>query len=114
MTLDPRTIAVIAPNLKKRYSGVTSTVLRLVPLQCRTIAIASVGPKLPPDIPQIRIRDLFTMPRRRRVWHARRNTEMLAGLALKHILRQPLRLMFTSAAQRHHSAYTRWLIRRMD
>ena len=114
MTMDPADVAVIAPNLKKRYSGVTSTVLRLVPLQARDIAIASVGPKLPREIPQIRLRDLLTMPRRPRVWHARRNNEMLAGLALKHILRQPLRLMFTSAAQRDHSGYTKWLIRRMD
>ena len=114
MTLNPATVTVIAPNLKKRYSGVTSTVLRLVPLQARQIAIASVGPKLPPEIPQIRLRDLLTMPRRPRVWHARRNNEMLAGLALKHILRQPLKLMFTSAAQRQHSTWTKWLIRRMD
>lgn len=114
MTLDPARIDVIAPNLKKRYSGVTSTVLRLVPLQAQRIAIASVGPKLPPEIPQIRLRDLLTMPRRPRVWHARRNNEMLVGLILKHVLRQPLKLMFTSAAQRHHSGYTRRLIRRMD
>lgn len=114
MTLDPATVTVIAPNLKKRYSGVTSTVLRLVPQQARDIAIATVGPKLPAEIPQIRLRDLLTMPRRPRVWHARRNNEMLAGLALKHILRQPLKLMFTSAAQRRHSGYTKRLIRRMD
>ncbi|SEM83882.1 mannosyltransferase [Loktanella fryxellensis] len=114
MTIDPATITVIAPNLKRRYSGVTSTILRLVPLQARRIAIASVGPKLPADLPQIRLRELLTMPCRPRVWHARRNIEMLAGLGLKHVLRQPLRLMFTSAAQREHSAYTRWLIRRMD
>ncbi|MCB5198182.1 glycosyltransferase family 4 protein [Loktanella sp. TSTF-M6] len=111
---DANTVQVIAPNLKKRYSGVTSTVLRLVPLQAKDIAIASVGPKLPPEIPQIRIRDLFTMRRRPRVWHARRNNEMLAGLALKHILRQPLKLMFTSAAQRDHSGYTKWLIGKQD
>ncbi len=114
MTLDPARVDVIAPNLKKRYSGVTSTVLRLVPLQAKQIAIASVGPKLPPEIPQIRIRDLLTMPRHPRVWHARRNNEMLTGLALKIILRQPLKLMFTSAAQRHHSGYTKCLIRQMD
>ncbi|MFN2307632.1 MAG: glycosyltransferase family 4 protein [Paracoccaceae bacterium] len=112
--IDPATVQVIAPNLKKRYSGVTSTVLRLVPLQAQEIAIASVGPTLPDDLPQIRLRDLLTMPRRTRVWHARRNNEMLVGLVLKHVLRQPLKLMFTSASQRHHSRYTKWLIRQMD
>jgi len=115
---NPAQISVIAPNLKKRYSGVTSTVVRLVPLQARQIAIASVGPVLPADVPQIRLRDLVTMgrsgPDGPRVWHARRNTEMLAGIVLKKVLRKHLRLMFTSAAQRQHSGYTKWLIGQMD
>ncbi|MDX1782343.1 MAG: glycosyltransferase family 4 protein, partial [Thalassovita sp.] len=57
---------------------------------------------------------LLTMDRRRRVWHARRNNEMLAGIALKVLLRKDLKLMFTSAAQRHHTGLTKWLLRRMD
>ncbi len=115
---DIRRIDVIAPNLKRRYSGVTSTVLRLVPLQARDIAIAAAGPVLPPDIPRVSLRDIVTMPRHgphgARVWHARRNVEMLAGLALRHLLRKRLRLLFTSAAQRRHSRYTKALIDRMD
>jgi mannosyltransferase len=47
------------------------------------------------------------------IWHARRNDEMIAGVALR-ALGWPLKLVFTSAAQRHHSWITRWLIRRMD
>jgi mannosyltransferase len=50
----------------------------------------------------------------RRIWHARRNIEMVAGLFLKHVLRYPLILLWTSAAQRHHSWFTRFLYRRMD
>jgi mannosyltransferase len=38
---------------------------------------------------------------------------MIAGVLLRS-LGWPLRLVFTSAAQRHHSWITRWLIRRMD
>ena len=55
------------------------------------------------------------MWRRRRplIWHARRNNEMIAGVVLR-ALGWPLKLVFTSAAQRHHSWITRWLIRRMD
>jgi mannosyltransferase len=49
-----------------------------------------------------------------RVWHARRNPEMLAGAILKYVLRAPLKLVFTSASQRHHTGWTRFLIRRMD
>ncbi len=47
------------------------------------------------------------------VWHARRNDEMIAGLLLR-ALGWPLKLVFTSAAQRHHTWLTRWLIRQMD
>ena len=118
MRADLRRIDVIAPNLKRRYSGVTSTILRLVPLQARCIAIAAAGPGLPAEMPRVALWDVVTMPRRGphgpRVWHARRNVEMLAGLALKHLLRKNLRLLFTSAAQRRHSGYTKWLIARMD
>lgn len=113
MTRDP--IDVIAPNLKKRWSGVTSTIFRLVPIQAREIGIVCTGPALPPDLPQIGWARLIALPARKpRVWHARRNIEMLAGLALKYLLRKNLRLLFTSAAQRRHSGYTRWLIRQMD
>lgn len=106
---------VIAPNLKRRLSGVTATVVRLLPVQAKMIAIAATGPGLPPDLPHIPLMRAATMPRDRwRVWHARRNTEMLLGLALRHVLRRRYRLLFTSAAQRHHSGFTRWLIRRQD
>lgn len=108
-------IQVIAPNFKRRLSGVTATVLRLVPIQARDIAIVATGPLLPHKVPQIPLRSLLTLPRNRlRVWHARRNIEMIVGLALKHLLRKRLKLVFTSASQRKHSRLTRWLIRRMD
>ncbi|RYH03086.1 glycosyltransferase family 1 protein [Salipiger sp. IMCC34102] len=108
-------IRVIAPNLKRRLSGVTSTVIRLVPLQARQIEIRATGPALPAHVPQISLAALPILPRApRRVWHARRNVEMIAGLALKHVARKNLALMFTSASQRPHTWLTRWLIARMD
>ncbi|MEO0989933.1 MAG: glycosyltransferase family 4 protein, partial [Pseudomonadota bacterium] len=108
-------IVVIAPNLKRRLSGVTSTIVRLVPLQARDIGIATTGPGLPDDLPHIALWRCALLPRNNmRVWHARRNTEMLVGLILRYLFGRRLKLMFTSAAQRRHSAYTRWLIRRMD
>ncbi len=116
--IDMNKIDVIAPNFKKRMSGVTSTVIRLVPLQAQEIGIVSTGPKLPAELPQIPMPALLTMPRRGpsgyRVWHARRNSEMLPGIVLKYLFRKKLKLLFTSAAQRRHSGYTRWLLRRMD
>lgn len=110
-----RDIEVIAPNLKRRLSGVTATVVRLVPLQAGMIGIAATGPGLPPHVPHVALWRLILMPRNRlRVWHARRNTEMALGLILRGLFRRRLSLLFTSASQRAHTGYTRWLIGRMD
>ncbi|MEP1353717.1 MAG: glycosyltransferase family 4 protein [Tateyamaria sp.] len=118
MQVDPNTIDVIAPNLKRRYSGVSSTVFRLVPVQAKKIAIATTGPVLPEDAPQFRPSKLISMsrsgPSGYRVWHSRRNIEMLVGLILKYVLRKRIKLVFTSAAQRRRGEYSRWLIRQMD
>lgn len=109
-------VQVIAPNLKKRLSGVTATLVRLLPLQAQSIKIVATGPLgLPDHIPHVPIWSVLLMPRnRQRVWHARRNTEMLLGLILRDILKKRLKLVFTSASQRHHTRYTRFLISRMD
>ncbi|SMO72004.1 glycosyltransferase family 4 protein [Paracoccus laeviglucosivorans] len=108
-------IDVVAPNLKRRLSGVTATVVRLIPVQARMIGIVATGPGLPPELPHIPLSRAATLPRDRwRVWHARRNTEMVLGLLLRHVLRRRYRLLFTSAAQRRHKRFTRWLIRRQD
>lgn len=108
-------IEVIAPNLKRRLSGVTATIARLVPLQAAQIKIVATGPGLPKDSPHIPITRLAFLPKRKlRVWHARRNTEMLLGLFLRHLVRLNLVLVFTSASQRNHTSFTRWLISKMD
>ena len=108
-------IEVIAPNLKIRMSGVTTTLARLLPVQAQSIGIAATGPGLPAHLPHVPLRSVILMSgRKRRVWHARRNSEMLLGLLLRDLLRKRLKLVFTSAAQRHHTRYTRMLISRMD
>lgn len=111
-------IDVIAPNFKRRLSGVTATVVRLVPLQAQQIAITACAPDMPENVPNVHWTQLLTMsrsgPSGPRVWHARRNVEMIAGIALKYLLFKRLRLLFTSASQRHHTGLTKWLIRRMD
>ena len=118
--LDIRDVEVVAPNFKRRLSGVTSVIIQLIPEQrAAGMPIAALGPGLPPSVPKIGLKQIFGLlkpPRNRRfrIWHARRNTEMLGGLFLKHVLRAPLKLVFTSAAQRRHTRYTRWLIRQMD
>ena len=114
-TIPDARIEVIAPNLKRRLSGVTATVVRLIPVQARMIGIVATGPGLPPTLPHITLARAARLPRDRwRVWHARRNTEMVLGLILRHVLGRRYRLLFTSAAQRAHTGLTRWLIRRQD
>jgi mannosyltransferase len=118
-TVDMRRIEVVAPNFKKRLSGVTSTIVQLVPLQAKRIGIATLGPGLPDTLPKMRwsqVPALLARPEARpfRIWHARRNVEMVAGVFLRDVLRAPMKLVFTSAAQRRHKPFTKWLIRRMD
>lgn len=107
-------IDVIAPNLKRRLSGVTSTIVRLVPVQAQSLGIVATGPGLPAHVPHVPLWKIPFLPRRTRVWHARRNTEMALGLLLRGLGLSRLKLLFTSASQRKHSGYTRWLIGKMD
>ncbi|BCJ91443.1 LPS biosynthesis protein [Terrihabitans soli] len=117
---DFRSVEVVAPNLNRRYSGVTATVMALLPEQAKTLNIASLGHHIPDGLPRVSWFDILTKgwrhPKRKpfRIWHARRNIEMLPGIFLRDVLRQPWKLVFTSAAQRDHSAYTKFLISRMD
>ncbi|WP_412506807.1 glycosyltransferase family 4 protein [Roseovarius sp. SYSU LYC5161] len=116
----PDEIEVIAPNIKRRLSGVTATIARLMPLQAGIIGIRATGPGLPEGVPRIPLWRCLFLPRTRdgrpvwRVWHARRNIEMLAGLVLRGLFRRRLQLVFTSASQRRHTGWTRMLIGRMD
>src|SRR5580698_5333294 len=108
-------LQLIVPNLHRRYSGVTATNRMVAPELAKMFRAAWLGPDAPDGIAQIRIADLAKCWRRRTplIWHARRNDEMITGVLLRS-LGWPLKLVFTSAAQRHHSWITRWLIRRMD
>nr|WP_033313056.1 glycosyltransferase family 4 protein [Bartonella rattaustraliani] len=115
-----REIEVIVPHFKKRLSGVTSTVIQLIPLQCKQgVYISTFGFGLPKSLPSLAFGDLFGLwksPRGKpfRIWHARRNIEMLCGIFLRDVLRMKLKLVFTSASRRQHKPFTKWLIRRMD
>ncbi len=113
-------VEVIAPNFKQRLSGVTSTIIQLVPVQNRLgQKVATLGPGLPSSLPRIGYADLLRLWKRprsghKRVWHARRNNEMLAGLVLRDLLRMPIKVLFTSASQRRHTRWTKALIDRVD
>ncbi|MCR6500194.1 glycosyltransferase family 4 protein [Shinella sp. CPCC 101442] len=113
---DMRDAKVIAPNFKRRLSGVTSTIIQLVPVQNRLgQKVVTLGSGLPATLPKMRWLDLPALwSDGMRVWHARRNIEMLAGIVLRDLLRMRLKLVFTSASQRRHTGWTKFLISRMD
>src|SRR5487761_2209324 len=108
-------LQLIVPNLHRRYSGVTATNRMVAPKLANMFRAAWLGPDAPDAIGKLGFADLLKLWRRPAplIWHARRNNEMIAGVLLRS-LGWPLKLVFTSAAQRHHSWITRWLIRRMD
>lgn len=119
MTGDFSDIEVVATNFNWRQSGGTTAVVQLVPEQAKTLKIAALGFDLPDRVPRMRWRDipkLFRKPPHRpfRIYHCRRNNEMMVGLLLRDVLRAPLKLIFNSAGQRRHKALTRWMLRRMD
>lgn len=119
-SMDLRDILVVAPSLHRHYSGVTSTIISLIPHQTKYLPIATIGPYIPTDIPKISIKQLFLYgwckPKGKsyRIWHARRNNEMVLGIFFKKILRQPWKLIFTRAALRKPACFTSWMLRKMD
>ena len=108
-------LQLIVPNLHRRYSGVTATNRMVAPKLAKAFRAAWLGPDAPEGIARMGVVGLLKLWRRRTplIWHARRNDEMIIGVLLR-LLGWPLRLVFTSAAQRHHTWITRWLIGRMD
>src|SRR3954447_7708892 len=110
-----RQLQLIVPNLHRRYSGVTATNRMVAPKLANLFRSAWLGSDAPDGIARMGAADLLKCWRHSAplIWHARRNDEMIFGVVLK-ALGWPLKLVFTSAAQRHHSWLTRWLIRRMD
>jgi mannosyltransferase len=112
-------IDVVIPNLKKRYSGGTAVNRTIAPLIGKRCGAVWFGPDRPEGIAGLSLGGLlrlrFVLPKDRpaRIWHARRNTEMLLGLILKG-LGWRLKLIFNSAGQRRKSRYTDLLIARMD
>jgi mannosyltransferase len=114
-TISADDLQLVVPNLHRRYSGVTATNRMVAPKLAKLFRARWLGPDRPEGIGEIGFAGLLKLWRRPvpLVWHARRNNEMIAGVVLR-FLGWPLKLVFTSAAQRHHSWTTRWLIGRMD
>mgnify|MGYP000043760843 CR=1 FL=1 len=107
-------------NFNKNFTGVSATAANVIRQQAKVFDLKLVGYPLPgcPDpISLKQARQLARIAPKDKafsIWHVRRNTEMRAALWARDVLRLPIRIVFTSAAQRRHSAFPRWLISRMD
>ena len=107
-------------NFNKNFTGVSATAANVIRQQAKHHDLHLVGYPLPgcPDpITLKQARLLSKRPPAGRdfaIWHVRRNPEMRAAIWSRDVLRLPIRIVFTSAAQRLHSSYPRWLIRQMD
>jgi mannosyltransferase len=105
---------LILGNSAKRFSGVTSTMLQTLPEVRKLMPLAILGDHhLSTDTPVLTFRQLIGLRDRTRIFHARRNNEMIQALAARR-LGAKLKIVFTSTAQRHHSRFTRWLMSKMD
>ncbi len=111
---------LIVTNFNRNFTGVSATAAGVVRQQAQDYDLVLAGHSLPgcpaPITKAQAIRLSRTPPKGRpfTIWHVRRNPEMRAAIWARDVLRLPIRIVFTSAAQRTHSAFPRWLISRMD
>ena len=112
-------LEVVIPNLNWRYSGGTAVNRTIAPLIAKRWRAAWCGPDQPEGVRALSLRDLVRLRFRPpthgkvRIWHARRNVEMLAGLFLN-LIGYRFALIFNSASQRKKTWLTHFLIARMD
>jgi mannosyltransferase len=110
---------LIVTNMHRRYTGVSATIAALLPVQAGQFRLALAGRSLP-AIDAMRVRAALAVSRRPpgdrpfRIWHVRRNNEMVAALFARDVLRLPVRIVFTTTSRRRHSFVPRRLIAAMD
>jgi len=111
---------LIVTNFNRNFTGVSATAAGVVRAQTERYDLVLAGhplPGCPAPVSPARATRLSGRPPDGRdftIWHVRRNPEMRAAIWARDVLRLPIKIVFTSAAQRRHSAYPRWLISRMD
>jgi mannosyltransferase len=111
---------VYVTNFNPNFTGVSATAAGVLRVQQRDLDVGLVGHRLPdcgtPMTRKAAIVASRTMPEGRpfSIWHVRRNPEMRTAIWARDVLGLPIKIVFTSAAQRRHSIYPRWLISRMD
>lgn len=111
---------VYVTNFNRNFTGVSATAANVIRQQVKEYDLRLVGQPLPGCPAPIALKQARQLSRTTptgkgfAIWHVRRNPEMRAAIWARDMLRQPIRIVFTSAAQRRHSAFPRWLISRMD
>lgn len=114
---------VILGNSNKRFSGVTSTMLQTLYYQRQMMNVRVLGKHhLEGKLAELSMSFIDAVRLLRtplangnyRVFHARRNDEMIQALVLRTFFRAKINIIFTSTAQRYHSKFTRWLMSQMD
>ena len=105
---------LIVTNFNRNFTGVSATAANVIRAQADRYDLALVGHPLPGCPAPVPLRDARAQSKNGAIWHVRRNTEMRAAVWARDVLRLPIKIVFTSAAIRRHSAYPRWLISRMD
>jgi len=118
--IDPQTELILG-NSSKRFSGVTSTMLQLLPFQQDLMPLVILGKHhLPDGIPHVSFREFTKLCKNPlangspRILHARRNDELIQALIARTFFGAKIKIVFTSTAQRHHSRFTRWLMSKVD
>jgi mannosyltransferase len=111
---------VIVFNIKQRYTGVSATINALVPLQMQQWRLGYSGTTMSNGVEGMTAKQALALSRQPppgrtfRIWHVRRDPEMMLGIFARDVLRLPIQLVFTSAAQHLHGRFPRWLISKMD
>lgn len=111
---------LIVTNFNPRFTGVSATAAAVARAHAKGFDLVLAGHALPGLPAPVTARAAMALSRQKprnhpfTIWHVRRNSEMQAALFARDVLRLPIRIVFTSAAQRRHSVWPRWLISRMD
>jgi len=112
--------AVFVTNFNPRFTGVSATTAAVCKIQKSQLDVALVGRPLSGCPSPLNKRKAIALSKKLpankpfNIWHVRRNSEMQFAIFLRDVLKLPIKIVFTSAAQRRHSAWPRWLISRMD
>jgi mannosyltransferase len=113
-------IDLFVTNYNKNFTGVSATTANVLIKQTQIYNSRLVGYPLPGCPKPVSRTTAYSFakvkPRNKpfSIWHVRRNNEMRDAIIARDMLGLPIKIVFTSAAQRRHSLVPRWLISKMD